>query len=138
MFRCCIYLNGCMCMYFMGFVWMTAVMRWNFERFSQFIHINSQKSKTNPNLFPYISIVVLDEMNKVQVCCEALIKEEMYDAYIFMLNSAFEMCPTLKQEEVKCVYGDCNTFKTNKKDYVEILPIALVAHKEKPKFATSN
>ena len=90
----------------MGFVWMTAVMRSNFERFSQFICIDSRKSKTNPNLFPYMSVVVLDEMNKVQVCCEALIKEEMHDAYIFMLNSAFEMCPLLEREHVKCVYGD--------------------------------
>ena len=56
-----------------GFVWMTSVMRSNFEKFSQYISVDAMKRKTNENLFPYMAIVVTDDMNKVQVCCEALI-----------------------------------------------------------------
>ena len=64
------------------------------------------KKKTNFNLFPYMSIVVIDDLQKVQVCCEALIVSERHDGYSYMLNSAFNMAPKVSRKNIKCVYGD--------------------------------
>ena len=72
---------------------MTSVMRSNFEIYSQYISVDAIKSKTNDNLFPYMAIVVTEDMNKVQVCCETLIFSERHEAYNFMINSTFEMAP---------------------------------------------
>ena len=64
------------------------------------------KRKTNFNLFPYMSIVVIDDMKKVQVCCEALIISESHEGYNFMIDSAFAMVPKVSPQQIKCVYAD--------------------------------
>ena len=89
-----------------GVVWMTSVMRSNFERYSQFICIDAMKKKTNVSLFPYMSITVLDEMNKVQVCCEALVMQERKEAYTFMIRLALSMAPKVDPDRIKNVFGD--------------------------------
>ena len=45
-------------------------------------------------------------MNKIQVCCEALILRERHEAYKFMLNSAFDMNPKVEKKNIQCIYFD--------------------------------
>ena len=77
-----------------GVVWMTSVMRSNFEKKSQFICLDSMMKKTNKHLMPYMSVVIIDDLGNVQVCCEALMIGETFDAYMFMLNACFRMAPS--------------------------------------------
>ena len=53
-----------------------------------------------------MSIVVLDDVNKVQVCCEALILRESLSVYKFMLESCFEMAPSVKHTDIHCIFSD--------------------------------
>ncbi len=55
---------------------------------------------------PYRCVVVLDDVNKVQVCCEALIIRESFSAYKFMLESCFEMAPSVKHNDIRCIFSD--------------------------------
>ena len=49
---------------------MTLVMKSNFEKYSQYICVDAMKRKMNDILFSYMAVMVIDDMNKVQVCCE--------------------------------------------------------------------
>lgn len=87
-----------------GVVWMTAFMRSDFEKISSNICVDAMKRKTNISLFAYMSIVVTDDMNKVQVCCESLILREKHEVYKFILNSAFDMAPKVERYKIKCIF----------------------------------
>ena len=89
-----------------GFVWMTLAMRSNLHRFGSFLSLDAMRNKTNPYLWPYIGPCVVNELKKTVVICESFILEERTDAYIFVLNSMFEMAPSFNKKELKVICGD--------------------------------
>ena len=76
-----------------GVVWMNSIMRSNFIRFGSFLSIDAMKRETNYNGWSYISPVVINDVNKICVVCEALMISEDNDAYHFVISSLFQMCP---------------------------------------------
>ena len=80
---------------------MTSVIQLNFERFSQFMCLDAMTNKTNVGLFPDMSIIVLGEMNKVSVRCEALVMHERIKLCIFVVKSSFEMAPHVHHHGIK-------------------------------------
>ena len=47
-----------------GFSWMTSVMRSNFERYNCVIFLDAMKRKTNIHLWPYMSIVIVNDLGE--------------------------------------------------------------------------
>lgn len=85
--------------------WMTSHVRDNFERFGNYISINIMHlSICNAKVFYDIAHVIKNEIRKINCECEGFIISETYDAYIFVLDSFFKMCPHRKK-------GLCNIFK---------------------------
>ena len=89
-----------------GVVWMTATMRSNMERFGSYICLDSMKRVLNPLKWPYFAIALKNELDYICVGCEALMLQEREDAYRFLLDSAFDMCPNRLKEDVLVVSGD--------------------------------
>ena len=63
------------------FVYMTLVMRTKFERFGDFLCLNSMQKKTNKHLWLYIALVVLNDLHKSCVVCESLISGKKLKPY---------------------------------------------------------
>ena len=89
-----------------GFAWMTSVMRSNFERYHSVIFLDTMKRRTNVHLWPYMSVVVVNDLGECQPVCESILMSEVNEAYTFLLQSAFKMCPKVKPLHIKVVFGD--------------------------------
>ena len=89
-----------------GVVWMTATMRSNFERFGKYICLDAMKREMNSLNWPYFGISLYNELNNVCIGCESLMISETLDAYEFLVNSCFEMCPGRTKSDVSIVSGD--------------------------------
>ena len=89
-----------------GFAWMTSVMRSNFERYHSVIFLDAMKRRTNVHLWPYMSVVVVNDLGECQPVCESILMSEVNEAYTFLLQSAFKMCPKVKPLHIKVVFGD--------------------------------
>ena len=48
----------------------------------------------------------MNELKKPSVVCESFLLEERNEAYIFVLNSLFEMSPTINRKNLHVIYGD--------------------------------
>ena len=89
-----------------GVVWMTATMRSNLERFGSYICLDCMKRVLNPLKWPYFAVALKNELDQICVGCEALMLQERGDAYKFLVDSAFEMCPGRLKDDVLVVSGD--------------------------------
>ena len=99
-----------------GVVWMTATMRSNFERFGSYLCLDAMKRELNTLNWPYFGISLYNELNSVCIGCESLMISERHDAYKFLINSCFEMCPGRTKSQVYIVSGDgffCQDTLTN-------------------------
>ena len=85
---------------------MMDVMRSNLEIFCSFISLDAMKRTTNVQMWPYIGPTVMNELGKTTVVCESLMLEERHEAYVFVLNSMFEMAPMVDRSDVKVLFGD--------------------------------
>ena len=64
-----------------GIVWVTSAMRYNYEVGGFCIFLDAMKRQQNNIDWPYISVVVLNNMKKVANACEALTCAERLDGY---------------------------------------------------------
>ena len=55
--------------------------------------------KTNKYLMPYMYVVIIKDSGKIQVCYEALMIRETFNAYKLMLNACFRMAPSVKHDD---------------------------------------
>ena len=56
-----------------GVVWQTATMRDNFERFGGYISLDTMKQAINKWLWPYISVVMYNQLNNMFIGCELIL-----------------------------------------------------------------
>ena len=49
---------------------------------------------------------MLIKIGKINVVCEGFVISETHDAYCFILNSLFKMCPRRKRNEVYAIFSD--------------------------------
>ena len=59
-----------------GFAWMTSVMRSHFERYHSVIFLDTMRTKTNIHLWPYISIVIVNDLGESYPVCESVMMSE--------------------------------------------------------------
>ena len=79
-------------------------MRNNFERFGDYISIDVMNSYIcNAKVFCYIVPVIKNEVGKMNVICEEFVISETHDAYTFVLDSLFNMCP-LRGEKMSMLF----------------------------------
>lgn len=74
-------------------MWMTSIMRSNFEHFGSFLCLDAMKQKLNIHLWPYIAPVVTNEFNHTCIVAECLVVGERNDAYVTILEDLAEMVP---------------------------------------------
>ena len=89
-----------------GAVWMTASMRSNMERFGSYLCLDTMKRELNTLKWPYFAVALNNELGHVCVGCEGLMIEERTEAYSFLLDSCFQMCPNRKKDDVYIISGD--------------------------------
>ena len=72
-------------------------MRDNFERFDNNISIDVMKSQAYNAIFLLYSSCCVKRGWKIKIVCEGFVISETHDAYCFILNSIFKMCPRRKK-----------------------------------------
>ena len=89
-----------------GCVWQTATMRFNFERFGSFISIDAMNREINMMEWPYISVTMYNELDKVCLGCEAIMTAERHEAYSAIIDFMLEYSPLRKRDEIYVVAAD--------------------------------
>ena len=89
-----------------GFCWMTSVMRSHFERYHTILFLDVMRRKTNIHLWPYMSIVVVNDLGESQPVIEAVMMSERDESYKFIIESALKMAPNVFPKNVRVVFGD--------------------------------
>jgi len=90
-----------------GLVWMTGTMRDNFKRFGSFLSLDAMKRVTNTFLWPYFSVVMVNDLNKNCIGSEGIIISERTDAYKFLIDATLDMAQGVrKKEDINCICGD--------------------------------
>jgi hypothetical protein len=74
--------------------------------FSDIIFLDAQCRQYNSLHFPYSSVVMLNEENKICNACEALFVEERTDNYENLINALKTMEPRWKPSSMKLLFGD--------------------------------
>ena len=77
-----------------------------FERFHTVIFLNAMKRKMNIHLWPYVSIVIVNDLEGAQPACESGLMSEINQAYEFLIQSALSMAPNVNINNMKVVFGD--------------------------------
>jgi hypothetical protein len=86
--------------------WATPRMLRDLLRFSDIIFLDAQCRQYNSFHFPYSSVVMVNEENKICNACEALFVEERTDTYEKMINALKTMEPRWESSSVKLLFGD--------------------------------
>jgi len=89
-----------------GIVWQTATMRDNYERFGGYISLDTMKRGINKWLWPYMAVVMYNEMKSVCLGCEGIMIGEKEGAYDFMCKFLIKCSPGRNPEDVHVVAGD--------------------------------
>ena len=89
-----------------GFAWMTSVMRSHFERYHSVIFLDAMKKKTNMHLWPYMAVVIVNDLGESQPVCESIMMSEGNQSYKFLIQSALQMCVNVRSNDIKVVFGD--------------------------------
>lgn len=90
-----------------GVFWATAEMLQDFVHFGDFVSLDAMKRRYNTLLWPYLAICVYDSEGRVRVCGESLCVEESFAAYIWIMNTIFELVPGRHRSSLKVIFGDC-------------------------------
>jgi hypothetical protein len=91
---------------FIGCAWMTAFMRANAELFGSSISFDMCLREINEVNWPYSAITARNEFNGVSVLLESIVVEESEEAYSWISNTLFDMCPQRSPSNYFCVSGD--------------------------------
>ena len=75
---------------------MTSYMYDTFERSDDYKSIDVMHSSIcNAKGFCNIALVIKTEVGKINIVCEESVISETHDAYTFVLDSLFKMCPNM-------------------------------------------
>jgi len=85
---------------------MTGLMRRNLELYGGYISMDFCKRGLHDVSWPYVAVTASNEFNRVVVCMEGILLVEGFDAYKFLIQNLFDMCPGRKHNEYRCVAGD--------------------------------
>lgn len=89
-----------------GYVYMTPLMRRNFELYGSVLFLDAMKRQQNSVYWPYIGPVSLDGDGRVVLCGESIICSERVDAYAFVVDAILEMAPRRSRESIDILFGD--------------------------------
>ena len=89
-----------------GCVWQISVMRDNFERFGGYICIDAMKRHINTLDWPYISVVMNNELNNVCVACEAILYSERIEGYKSIIQFILDNNNKRKKEDIYVLAAD--------------------------------
>ena len=94
-----------------GICWMTAHMISHFELYHSCIFLDAMRRKTNVHLWPYMSIVVVNEIGEAHPVIEAIVMSEIDEAYKFLVQSALSMAPNVNSDNIRVVFGIISEFQ---------------------------
>jgi hypothetical protein len=92
--------------------WATPRMLRDLLRFSDLIFLDAQCRQFNAHHFPYSSVVMINDENKICNGCEALFIEERTDTYEKMIQALKTMEPRWDPSGVKLLFGDMKVTQT--------------------------
>ena len=79
---------------------MTSIMRSHFERYQVVIFLDAMRRKTDVHLWPYMAIVIVNDMGEAQPVCESIMMSEIGPAYTFLIQSALKMAPNVNPDHI--------------------------------------
>ena len=90
-----------------GIIWMTFYMRDNFVRFGNYLSIDVMHlSICNAKEYCCIVPVVNNEIEKINIVWEGFFITEKYNAYTFILELLFKVCPLRGKNHVCVIFLD--------------------------------
>ena len=91
---------------YLGCLWQTATMRDNFERFGSMISIDATKREINTFNWPYISICMYNEMEKLCIGCEGIVCSERVEAYKALIKFCTNNSPKISRDQIYALCSD--------------------------------
>ena len=89
-----------------GFVWMTGVMRRDFELFGDLLFVDRLGRPLNDKGWPSITIAMLDDLKKLCIAAEGFTIREQVEAYAWFLRMIVEMAPKRTLADIKRIFAD--------------------------------
>ena len=89
-----------------GVAYMTSAMRGALEKFGDYLSLDAMRHEFNKLHWPYIAPVAKREDGTICVTCESIVLQESHDAYIFVIDSMYEMAPLCSRDDVRIVSAD--------------------------------
>ena len=77
-------------------------MRFNFEGFQSFISIDAMNREINMMEWPCILVTMYNELEKVCLGCEAIMKAERHEAYNAIIDFVLEYSLLQKRGNICC------------------------------------
>ena len=85
---------------------MTTVMRSNFERYNCVVFLDSMKRKTYIHLWPYMSIVIVNNLGESRPAYKSVLVLEINESYVFLIQSALKMASNVNPCDIWVVFGN--------------------------------
>ena len=85
-------------------MFMTAAMRKNLIRFGHMMFLDAQMRAFNQLCWPYIGIVLINNLNRICLCCEAIVIGETLEIYVWLLRMLDVMVQEWNLLDLKIVF----------------------------------
>jgi hypothetical protein len=86
-------------------VWQDGIMRGHCTRLLDVVMLDMMKRRQNSIDWPYCGPVLITGEKKIATACEAIMVTESIDAYVFVMNSVYEMSG-VDRSVTKCIFAD--------------------------------
>lgn len=86
-------------------VWQDGIMRGHCSRLLDVVMLDMMKRRQNSIDWPYCGPVLITGEKKIATACEAIIVTESIDAYVFVMNSTYEMSG-VNRSVTRCIFAD--------------------------------
>jgi len=86
-------------------VWQDGIMRGHCTRLLDVVMLDMMKRRQNSIDWPYCGPVLITGEKKIATACEAIMVTESIDAYVFVMNSVYEMSG-IDRSVTKCIFAD--------------------------------
>ena len=87
-------------------MFMAAAMRKNLICYGHMMFLDAQMRAFNQLCWSYIGIVVINNLNRICLCCEAIVIQEILEVYVWLLRMLADTVEEWQLSDLKIIFGD--------------------------------
>ena len=87
-------------------MYMTSEMINNLIRYGDIMHLDAQMRAFNKMCWPYIGIVLINNLKMICLCCEAIVIGETLDMYVWLIQTMATVVKQWNASKLRIIYGD--------------------------------